>query len=403
MRCSGQLDGDDSAALNETFKNAKDVWDELGAVWVESESGRAQGIVVTAKGFSRDEGCDLGLKNSIQVQIYQLASDVVATKVFLEQNLPNLFGRAIFAISDQRKAEELNKALKLDKQALAQILTINDIRTRHVPDQLLFSNKRVVHYRNVGYEPVPSALNLFFTREDYREDPDNEITVIIERSVFDDEPVSENALKDIAAFLCYRQPRMGFRQSADMPLKGILLCLGYSMDPAPELGVPRHPLDFRFRLARRLSEAVIRVHATNLVHKNIRADTILILQTGDPPAEGDHDHNNPLYASGFGDAYLTGWRLLWDPYGASREVAGSDWTENIYRHPKRQGTDVEERNPADGQPQISPLFTAAVGVNDNNHADPEAELRAELSRPTTVKNILRKVARENLPQRMGIG
>lgn len=430
------------------FKNAKGVWAELGQFGWSLSQGELNGIIVTAKSFYLEEGCDPGLKNSLELQIRKLASDVDATRIFLAgQNPAHLFGRTIFAISGERRAKELNKTLALDKQSLAQILTINDIRTRRVPEQLLLTNKRFLRYKNVDYQPVPSTPNLFVARGDYRKDPLEgtyyEATVIIERSAIN-EHVSEDTLKEIAAFLHYRLPDKISLQLADVRLKGILPCLGYRMEPAPELifampegthnpktlqtlitadqGVMRHPLDFRFRLARRLSEAVLRVHAARLVHKNIRTDTILVLQPTAPAADDD-----PQNASGFGDVYLTNWSLLRDASGPTMQSGGNQWTEDLYRHPKRQGIHVEERynmghdiyslgvclleiglwdllvhkRSADGQPQVSELFRAAAGVD--GHPDPEAELRAKLSRPTDVKNILLKLASENLPQRMGLG
>lgn len=104
----------------------------------------------------------------------------------------------------------------------------------------------------------------------------------------------------------------------------ILHCLGYRMDPAPELvfETPEsvhspqtlqtllaadigkaygggHPLDFRFRLARQISEAVLTVHTAKLVHKNIRTETILILR----PANAGSDESARL-ATGFGQEVM---------------------------------------------------------------------------------------------------
>ena len=131
-------------------------------------------------------------------------------------------------------------------------------------------------------------------------------------------------------------------------------------------------------------------------------------------------------ASGFGDVYLTNWRLLRDFRGPTMQSGGNQWTEDLYRHPKRQGMHVEERynmghdiyslgvclleiglwdllvrkRSADGQPQVSRLFRSVAGVD--GYSDPEAVLRAKLGRPTEVKNILLKLAKECLPQRMGL-
>jgi hypothetical protein len=227
-------------------------------------------------------------------------------------------------------------------------------------------------------------------------------------------------------------------------MTGILPCLGYRMQPTPELifempegshnpqtlqtliaadqGVVRHPLDFRFRLARRLSEAVLRVHAANLVHKNIRTETVLVLQPSSPPLDEES-----RISIGFGDVYLTNWRLLRDAAGPTVRSGSNGWTEDLYRHPKRQGLHVQERynmghdiyslgvclleiglwdtfvqtRTADGQPRVSQMFRAAAKVE--GYEDPEAELRKKLDRPTEVKNALLQLAKDTLPPRMGLG
>jgi len=61
------------------------------------------------------------------------------------------------------------------------------------------------------------------------------------------------------------------------------------------------------------------------------------LQPTNTPAD---PHNN---SSGFGDIYLTNWRLLRGVSGPTVQSDGSQWTENIYRHPNLQGLQMEER------------------------------------------------------------
>ena len=431
-----------------TFKNAEGVWAELGQFGWSLSHGELNSIIVTAKSFYLEEGCDPGVKRSLELQIYKLDSDVKATREFLEKKDPahHLGLRILFTILGEGRAKELNKQLKADKQQLALLLMINDIKTRRVPEPILLTSKRFLHHQSIGYQPVSSTTNLFITRGDYRENllqgSYHEVTVIIERNVINEQGL-EDALKEIAAFLHYRIPDQNSSKVADGTLKGILPCLGYRMKPTPELifempegtqnprtlhdliavdqGVVRHPLDFKFRLARRLSEAVLRVHTAQLVHKNIRTNTILVLQPIITAAD-----NETHYTSGFGDVYLTNWRLLRDFHGPTMQSRGNQWTEDLYRHPKRQGIHVEERynmghdiyslgvclleiglwdllvhkRPADGQPQVSKLFRDVSGVD--SHPDPEAELRAKLSHPNEVKNILLKIGKENLPQRLGL-
>jgi len=432
----------------QTFQNAKAVWTDLGKFGWSLSQGELKELVVAAKSFLLEEGCDPGLKNALELQIQRLAFDVLAARKFLEDLDPSrLFVRVILALSGERRAKELNKTIRIHEQGLAQILMVSDIRTRRVPDELLLTRKRFQQYENFAGLAVPFTSNLFVAKGDYREHdlegPYREVTVIIERTTTD-EQAPEDILKEITSFLCYRLPDKVSLKSADVLRKGILPCLGYRMQPAPELifelpkdtrtpqtlqtliatdqGVVRQPLDFRFRLARRLSEAVLRVHAARLVHKNIRTETVLVLQ----PNTSAVDEDSPN-AVGFGDVYLTNWRLLRDDSGPTMKSGGNQWTEDLYRHPKRQGIHVQERynmghdiyslgvclleiglwdlliprRTAGGQARVSELFRGAAGVED--YPDPEVELREKLSRPTDVKNILLRLASENLPPRMGLG
>ena len=431
-----------------TFLNAREVWTKLGQWGWSLSNGELNTFLLAARTFYLQEGCDQGLKDSLESQIRKLAADVEATKTFLEEQDPARFHkRGVFAMFGERRAKELNKTLALDKQALAQILYVSDIKARRTPERLSL-DKRFVHYQNAPYQQVQGTSNLFTTRGDYQQDVlegvFKQVTVIIERTAPGDQ-VAEDTLKEITSFLSYRLlDNDASSKVADVHVKGILPCLGYRMQPAAELifempegnfnpqtletiistdqGIPHHPLDFRFNLARKLAESVLKVHRAGLVHKNIRCNTILLLQPANSSTEGDANTTK-----GLGDVYLTHWRLLRDVTGPTMQSGGTQWTEDIYRHPNRQGLTVQERynighdiyslgaclleiglwdqlvhkGPTDGQPHVSPLLRSAAEVG--NHPNPDAELRTKLSRPTEVKNLLLKVARENLPQKMGLG
>jgi hypothetical protein len=255
-------------------------------------------------------------------------------------------------MSGERRAKELNKALQNDKQSLAALLTVDDIRARRVPEELLLTKKRFSHYEHAQYQPVPFTSDLFITSGDYRdgqmEGAYKETIVIVEQNN-SPEPMSEDEVKEIAGFLHYRL-------TSNKILKGLLPCLGYRISSVPELifampegterpimlhtriaedhGTPSLALDHRFMLARRLCEAVLRVHGAGLVHKNIRSSTVMTLQAvgtaaGDP--------------SRYDNVYLTDWRLLRESSGRTMKNGSTEWTQNIYRHPKRQGEHIQER------------------------------------------------------------
>jgi hypothetical protein len=92
----------------------------------------------------------------------------------------------------------------------------------------------------------------------------------------------------------------------------------------------RHSLTDRFELAKQISKAILFVHVTENVHKNLRPETVLIFER-----EGVEDSKRFPYT--IGNAYVVGLeRLRQDGPNSSRESDGQ-WNHDIYRHPTRQG------------------------------------------------------------------
>jgi hypothetical protein len=86
----------------------------------------------------------------------------------------------------------------------------------------------------------------------------------------------------------------------------------------------------RVKLARRLANAVLKVHNVGMVHKNIRPDTILLCE--DFGADNGDGHTRKLgttYLVGFGNARNEG---PWSPM-----IGEVSWEKDIYLHPQRQG------------------------------------------------------------------
>jgi hypothetical protein len=78
-----------------------------------------------------------------------------------------------------------------------------------------------------------------------------------------------------------------------------------------------------------LVEAVVDVHALNLVHKPIRTRSILIVSN--TAGDGSAD---PMY--------LHDWTRIRELSGASTMLGEDDWQKRIYQHPQRQGRYVEQ-------------------------------------------------------------
>ena len=93
------------------------------------------------------------------------------------------------------------------------------------------------------------------------------------------------------------------------------------------LAKPPGPLDDRFAIARCLARSIMSVHSAAFVHKNIRPETIILFQQTDSPA---------IIAFPVG---FERFRLA----AAGTALAGdARWERNIYRHPSRQGTALEQ-------------------------------------------------------------
>lgn len=88
-----------------------------------------------------------------------------------------------------------------------------------------------------------------------------------------------------------------------------------------------HSLSERFRLASELAKAVSYIHVIGFVHKNIRPDTVLLLQNG---------------SSSLGSAYLVGFERIRNADGHTFRLGEASWQKDLYHHPDRQGVVPEE-------------------------------------------------------------
>lgn len=90
------------------------------------------------------------------------------------------------------------------------------------------------------------------------------------------------------------------------------------------LGGYRYPLGNYFSFAQRLARAVMYVHSTGFVHKNLRPDTILVFASED----GCND---------IGELFLVGFESFRPLDGLTYLIGDCEWQKNLYRHPTRQG------------------------------------------------------------------
>lgn len=143
---------------------------------------------------------------------------------------------------------------------------------------------------------------------------------------------------------------------------GVLQCLGFLTDPRLELvfripsnlknprslksliarkdgneSASKPAVHSRLSLAMALSEAVLSVHSARLVHKSIQPETILLFE------KWDEDKTQCNGETSLGVPTLTAWSMSRKTDELSSRVGEDDWMQNIYRHPQRQGLQLEKR------------------------------------------------------------
>ncbi|KAF4765608.1 hypothetical protein N7455_004869 [Penicillium solitum] len=156
-----------------------------------------------------------------------------------------------------------------------------------------------------------------------------------------------------------------------------------------------HSLSDRISLAKQLATSVSYIHVLEFVHKNIRPETILIF-------EGVGSHLGPLYLLGFRAFRMADNKTL--------RLGNSIWSENIYQHPDRQGS-----NPGVDYVMQHDIYSLGVclleiGLWDslvNNEGNANISLAgvnrdpSTFNRDSSLKDHFMTLAKEQLPIRMG--
>jgi serine/threonine protein kinase len=102
-------------------------------------------------------------------------------------------------------------------------------------------------------------------------------------------------------------------------------------------GVP-FSLTWRLKLGVRLATAIMYVHTSGLVHKNIHPENLILLKS-----QGERkSKDQAAKAKDGGDLFLIGFEFARKEDEASARIGDETWWKNIYRHPQRQGVHPEK-------------------------------------------------------------
>lgn len=439
----------------EAFKKAPQYLQELKQFGYDVYTGQLQADFEVVA-FLINETSDRTLTSISEGHIRRLTSSLEKIQRVLDRAIDQTgnVNRLYFAASGEKKLEELAQQTSKWQMEFSTFIALIDIKRRIRPLERLLNwrNFQTVTNADSTYcTAMKGAPHISLARAEIKVAGKlQEISVMIERPSLRDfggsEPPETSELMTVAEYLAHHL-------GSSNAIAGMLPCLGYRAKPNVELifqippglerpqtlsdlitatTMTRSHTDEQFRtqrleLGRQISEAVYSVHKSQLVHKNIRPETIIMLDSVVENATVTEDELK------LGLPFLTDWNMLRDKEGPSSRTGDDDWLKDIYRHPERQGLQLERRynfshdvyslgvcllviglwEPLilkdDGTARICKLYTETafrlglVDLGDSNTNDEFGALTFDdkLKRPATVRKVLLELATHELGLRMG--
>jgi serine/threonine protein kinase len=244
----------------------------------------------------------------------------------------------------QQTGNESLARVKRLKDAINLRLTGSDAK---IPKMLLPED----HISSGTYKPLPrSEAVVIYVKSGDKDVP----TALVERRPYAEKETKK--IRDIALILSYTDESM-----AILPCKGFLprpksapSCFELIFPLPPGISQPRtlrdillgeesrlgvpFSLTWRLKLGVRLATAIMYVHTSGLVHKNIHPENLVLLKT---QGEGE-SKDQAAKAKHEGDLFLIGFEFARKEDEVSARIGDEIWWKNIYRHPQRQGVHPEK-------------------------------------------------------------
>lgn len=329
-------------------RQAPDIVVRIGTFGHNLHNGQLKESIALANWAYSQEDVDVGIKDVLEDQIDRLKVGLIAADNQLDRcfDEKGILKRSKFLWSGERTLKASMSELEQWQRSFWHTISLIEMRKRVLPDPaLLTTDKFQTSMQENGQfsRCIEPGSHAWIAKGQISDQGLRAVDVLIEPKRRLTSGVNE--IKQVASCLSHLTPRS----------TGILRCLGYRTEPQLELifelppgftqlrtldrlildhidsGDPRQePLDHRFSLAREIAEAVLSVHTSGRVHKNIRPETILIVE-------------NQIAGSSFSNLYLTDWTMLRKIDSPSSMEGEDDWLKDLYRHPKRHGLQPDQR------------------------------------------------------------
>ena len=428
------------------YQQAPDIVVKIGTFGLKLRSGRLyESLALADWAYSQDD-VHAGIKAVLEEQVDRLKAGLIAADNRLDEcfDEKGTLKKTKFFLSGERRLKASMSELEHWQRDFWHTISLVEMRKRVLPDpSLLTSDRFETSIQADGHfsRCLEPGSHAWIAKGQILNVRLREVDVLIEPKRTYTSGVSE--IKEIASCLS-RLPTGS---------TGILRCLGYRTEPQLELifelpsgftqlrtlervildqmnsgDARQEPLDYRFSLAREVAEAVLSVHTSGRVHKNLRPNTILIVE-------------GQMASSSFSKPYLTDWTMLRKAESPSSMVGEDDWLTDLYRHPRRHGLQPETRYNMGHdiyslgvslltiglwEPLVSSMegakfpcekyINTAVRLGSVKSEDllplksPPGETGEEsikrliwtLTRPLTIQQTLQELAAHELPSRMGV-
>ncbi|KAI4189039.1 MAG: hypothetical protein L6R41_001742 [Letrouitia leprolyta] len=417
--------------LADRFKNAPSAVRAIGAFGLDLHRGKLQMDVEIAEWAFLQNDIHPHVKDGLEDCLAELRIALMEAAATLESffDEKGQLRRTYYAFRGERRAERSLDNLRKWQKNFDEIVDSIDKKRRLVPNNLALHRNRlqVIHKPDGQDYTLIDGSRHFIAECEYSDNGVHTIWVLMEQTTMLEELNPEEkteVVSTLASRLCTNRAN-----------QGILRCLGYRERKTPELifelpkglrsvqtlattmTIPQtlatggYPLEARLSLAHELCNAILCVHTSGLVHKNLRPSTVLLIQR-------ESDAPNAM-----GSAYLTDWFMLRKDTELSSRRGSDNWMEDFYRHPRRQGRQPEERYNMGHdiyslgvllleiclwEPFVQPWRTPPVSQLYETRADDlgivsntDSTVVKKLTKPLNIYQVLNSIAETEVAPRMG--
>ena len=319
--------------------------------------GALQQQILTAEWMFAQKDINETVKSEVSESLQQLKGELLKIDSYIANSFDENkeLRRIDYTLKYSKKIAASMKEIVTWKTEFWRQVSIIDMMRRNIPDPLLLTKQNYAPQFGDYGQHIEESCPLTQGKTEFKDKDDlREITVLVE-AIEDKSQEGLPEAKEIAAEIA---------QKLSNGNRGILRCLGYRTSPAElvfafpsSFDVPHTlryhllrnndyscTLDYRFRLAQEIQEAVFSVNAAKFVHKNIRPDTIVLFsKASQPPQPTQPNKSRLLDDSLLSPAYLTDWNMLHEVGAPSYRHGDKEWDRNFYRHYHRQGTKPQKR------------------------------------------------------------